>query len=149
MKRGNYQYLDWKQASNTNFELHSPIGHSWQDNERRLEIVWMECKPAPESLMKLITCNCQRALCGDDFQCRILSLECTDLCKCTGNCENAQYCENEKDDEETAMVDNKGTMIQIMMMEMMSISRMEKIWNDLSMTLIILFHGVLWLSVFA
>ena len=109
----------------------------------------MECKPAPESLMKLITCNCQWALCGDDFQCRILSLECTDLGKCSGNCENAQYCENGKDDEEIATVDNKGTMIQIMKMEMMSISRTEKIWNDLSMTLITLFHGVLWLSVFA
>ena len=61
----NYQSLVWKQALNTNFELHFPIGNGWQDNEETLEIVWMERKPSPESMLELITCNCQRALCGD------------------------------------------------------------------------------------
>ena len=84
---------------NNNFEPQSPIGHDWLHNEGRLENVWMELKLAPESMLELITCNCRRALCGDDCQRRVLSLECTDLCKCTGNCKNVEYCENEKDDE--------------------------------------------------
>ena len=96
VKRANYQLLVWKQALNINFEPHSPIGHGWQDNEGRLEIFWMERKLAPESMLAFINCNCRRALCGDYCQCRILSLECTDLCKCSGNCENVEYCENEK-----------------------------------------------------
>ena len=37
-KRANSQSLVWKQALNTNFEPHSPIGHGWQDNDGRLEI---------------------------------------------------------------------------------------------------------------
>ena len=51
-------------------------------------------------MLELMTCNCRRALYGDYCQCRILSLECTDLCKCTGNRENVKYCENEKDKED-------------------------------------------------
>ena len=90
------------------FELHSPIGHGWQNNEGKLEIVLMERKPASESMLELITCNCLRALCGDDCQCRILSLECTDLCRCTSNCENVKYCENEKDDEEDSDGEEQG-----------------------------------------
>ena len=93
---------------NTNFESHSPIGHGWQDNEEKLEIVWMERKSASESMLELITCNCRWALCGNDCQCRILSLECTDLCKCTGNCENVKSCENEKDDEEDSDCEEQG-----------------------------------------
>ena len=54
VKRANYQSLLWKQALNTNFEPHSPIGHGRQDDEGSLEIVWMECKPAPESMLELI-----------------------------------------------------------------------------------------------
>ena len=38
VKRANYQSRVSKQALNTNFELHSPIGHGWQDNEGRWEI---------------------------------------------------------------------------------------------------------------
>ena len=90
VKRANYQLLVSKQALNTNFEPHSPIRHGWQDNEGRLEIVWMERKPAPEHMLELITCKCRRALCGDDCQCGILSLDCTDLCKCTGNCDKVE-----------------------------------------------------------
>ena len=108
LKRANYQLLVWKQALNTNFEPHSPIGHVWQDNEGRLEIAWKERKPAPETMLELTTCNCRRALCGDDCQCRILSLECTDLCKCTANCENFEYCENEKDDQEDSDGEEQG-----------------------------------------
>ena len=81
---------------NTNFELHFSIRHSWQDNEGRLEIVWMERNPAIESMLVLITCNCGGALCGDDCQCSVLSLECTGRCNCTGNCENVKSCENEE-----------------------------------------------------
>ena len=108
VKQVNCQSLVWKQAFNTNFEPHSPIGHGWQDDEGRLEIVWMEYKPAPESMLELITCNCQLALCGDDCQCRILSSEYTDLCKCTGNCENVECCENEKDGEEDSDGEEQG-----------------------------------------
>ena len=68
----------------------------------------MQCKPAPESMLELITCNCRRVLCGDDCQCRILSLECTDLCKYTGNCENIEYYENQKDDEEDSDGEEQG-----------------------------------------
>ena len=131
VKQANYQSLVWKHALNINFELHSPIGHGWQDNEGRLEIVWMECKPAPESMSELITFNCWWALCGDDCQCRILSLECPDLCKCTGNFENVEYCENEKDDEENSDDEEQASMSQKMVMKLMLILSMEKIWNDL------------------
>ena len=130
VKRANYQLLVWKQVLRTNLELHSPIKHGWQDNEGRLEIVWVERKPAPESVLELIICNSRWALCGDDCQCRILSSECIDLCKCTGNCENVEYCENERDKEDSDG-EEQGKISQKMTMRLMWISRIEKFWNDL------------------
>ena len=91
VKRANYQSYIWKRAFMVNPDVPSPTGHGWSENDSHLEIVWMENQPAPESLLELVVCNCRRAKCADNCQCRILSMECTDVCKCAGNCENIVY----------------------------------------------------------
>ena len=75
-------------------------------------------------MLELITCNCRRVLCGDDCQCRIFSsvLEIVEM---------LNIVKIRKMLRKTVMVKNKGTMSQKMMIKPMSISRMEKIWNDL------------------
>ena len=87
MKRANYQLFVWKQVLNSNFDSNSSFGHDWQDNERRLEIFWMDHKPCSESMLEFITCNCWQVLYGDDCQ---LSIECTNFCMCNDNCENEE-----------------------------------------------------------
>ena len=79
IKRANYQSFVWKQALDSSFEVESPVGHGWQENDGNLEVMEMERKPAPESVLELITCTCRRSVSGEECQCRLLSLECTDL----------------------------------------------------------------------
>ena len=44
--------------------------------------------PVPESVLEMMVCECRKSACGNMCQCRILRLECTDLCKCSGSCNN-------------------------------------------------------------
>ena len=87
-----------------NPDVPSPTGHGWSENDSHLEIVWMENQPAPESLLELVVCDYSRTKCADNFQCCILSMDCTDVCKCAGNCENSVYdsdsSENDLDSED-------------------------------------------------
>ena len=43
---------------------------------------------APESVLEPMVSECQKSACGDMCQCRILRLECSDLCKSSGSCNN-------------------------------------------------------------
>ena len=43
--------------------------------------------PAPESVLEMMVCECQKSACRDTCQCRIFRLECTDLCKSSGSCD--------------------------------------------------------------
>jgi len=101
IKRANYQSFIWKRALHANPDIPSPVGNGWSMNGDRLEVVWMENLPAPESVLELITCDCRRLKCNASCQCKILSLECTDICKCHANCENVSYNdESDTDDDE-------------------------------------------------
>ena len=62
----------------------------------------MENMPAPESVLEMMVCECRKSARGNMCQCRILELECTDLCKCPGSCNNeteTNNIESEIDDE--------------------------------------------------
>ena len=48
----------------------------------------MENMPTPESVLEMMVCECWKSVRGDTWQCRILQLECTNLCKCSGSWNN-------------------------------------------------------------
>ena len=60
----------------------------------------MEKQPAAESVLKLITCTCRKSNCTNSCQYRVLSVECTDVCKCRGLCGNIIYDSVESDNDE-------------------------------------------------
>ena len=101
VKRANFQSFVWKKALCANPEIPSPDGNGWSLKDDMLEVTWMENLPAPESVLELITCDCRRSKCNTRCQCKVLSLECTDICKCHANCENVSYDDHsDLDDEE-------------------------------------------------
>ena len=59
----------------------------------------MENQPAPDSIAELMTCECKRSVCNDECQCCLLSIKCTDLCRCRNNCDNVQYAIEESDND--------------------------------------------------
>ena len=99
IKRSNYKSYIWKNILLTQLQMSAPQGHGWGEIDGKLEIVWMAYPPAPHSIMELITCNCRRFICNEDCQCRILLMECTDICRCAGNCTNIEYESAASDDE--------------------------------------------------
>ena len=106
MKRANYQSFVWKKALEVNPDICSPVGYGWVLKDGVLEVVWVEQLPAPESVLEMVTCNCRRLNCNENCRCRVLSLECTDVCKCHGNCENITYdiasdFDDDENDEDT------------------------------------------------
>ena len=61
----------------------------------------MENMPAPESVLEMIVCKCQKSACGNMCQCRILGARMQWLCKCCKSCNN----ETERNDIESEIDD--------------------------------------------
>ena len=55
----------------------------------------------PESALEMMVSECRKSACRNTCQCRILGLECIDLCKCSGSCNETETndIESEIDDE--------------------------------------------------
>ena len=65
----------------------------------------MEQQPAPLSVLEFVVCDCKKKKCGENCQCRVLIMECTDLCKCNGDCDNVVY-NDDTDTEESDTEEN-------------------------------------------
>ena len=102
VKCWNYQSYVWKQALVSNPDISCPSGHEWLLRDDLSKIHWMENMPAPESVLKMRVCECRKSACTNTCQCRILRLECTNLCKGSGSCNNeteTNNIESKTDDE--------------------------------------------------
>ena len=55
-------------------------------------------KPAPESVLEVIVCSCERK-CGSGCQCLQHGLNCTDVCPCSDTCNNS-LADDWKDDDD-------------------------------------------------
>ena len=96
--RVDYQCRQGKMVLNLHHELSNPTDHGWvNDDNGRLGIHWIECKPVLEAVLEFVTCSCRKSECGaNQCGCVFVSLPCTDLCLCK-SCKNS----------------NKGTNIDI------------------------------------
>ena len=94
-KRVSYVTAIIKQALELNVEYPSPQGHGWIiTGSGDLEIKWMAQKPAPDSILEMVSCNCKRTKCqSESCSCFAHRLKCTDMCNCS-------KCENEFDDDD-------------------------------------------------
>ena len=61
---------------------------TFENREETLTINWMDLSPAPNNILELIKCSCQKIKCETiRYTCDFNKLPCTDLCKCF-DCEN-------------------------------------------------------------
>ena len=66
----------------------------------------MENMPVPESVYEMVVCEYWKSACGNTCQCQILGLECTDLYKCSGSCNNETEMNNMESEINDESVDN-------------------------------------------
>ena len=76
------------------------VGRGWRVQDRKLEVVSMEHKVVHESTLELISWNCHQSARGENWQCQILSLECPNLCNCSGNCDKVFFDEQKHEEDE-------------------------------------------------
>ena len=60
-ERSNYQCRQWKKALDHVSE--EPKNHGRKNENGSLEISWANEKPAPESILEFVTCNCRKSRC--------------------------------------------------------------------------------------
>ena len=58
--RANYQTKVWRNSLVARPITPSPDSHGWKINEGSLTIIWMDCKPAPDEVLELVTCDCKK-----------------------------------------------------------------------------------------
>ena len=99
-ERANYQCQQWKKAHDRSHTLPDPTNHGWKEENGSLAIRWTTEKPAPESILEFVTCNCRKSHCiNDQCSCKAVDLPCTDLCLCK-ECENDMELPEDDDDAE-------------------------------------------------
>ena len=92
--RSNYQAFIWKRALEGEPAIPDPDGYGWDLDDGHLSIHWMDNRPAPDEILELVVCECNRKKCGDNCQCSSFQIPCTDICKCKGECGNGSNNEN-------------------------------------------------------
>ena len=86
VKRANYQLCIWRHCFESQPEVPSPIGHGWAvESNGSIQYVWMTKPPAPDDILQLSFCNCNKMVCGKRCSCKAKKLSCTARCKCIQN----------------------------------------------------------------
>ena len=97
--RANYQAAIWRRCMINDPETPSPVGNGWQrDKNGDLTINWVSVKPAPDEILELLSCHCQRKCKQDSCPCWLNRLKCTDAC-------HKYACENETVIDEEEILD--------------------------------------------
>ena len=103
MLHANYQSAVWRRALESNPIYPSIEDHGWKMTTERIKIQWMTCRPAPDQVLDLLSCDCKRGCQPEKCSCLTNILKCTDLCGCE-DWENVAidiYDKNDKSDEES------------------------------------------------
>jgi hypothetical protein len=102
-KRANYQAAVWRRCLDQDPNVPSPVGHGWKmevDNgQPQLVIDWMDGQPAPEAVLDLLACNCERICTLLQCACLLNGMRCTDMCKLP-DCGNQAPIESDEDTDD-------------------------------------------------
>ena len=104
--RSHYQLLVWNNDDVANPVLPSPsdFGWKWEEDEKSWTPVMTTLPPAPNAIVHLVRCNCQKQRCSNNrCQCRKASLNCTEHCGC---CDNDGDCDNMVEDMQDDWTDD-------------------------------------------
>ena len=103
IKRTNYQTYLWKNALESSIEDLQPDGQGWHLTGGQLELFWSDLAPAPEGVMQLVCCGCNKPCDSRRCSCVKSGLPCTEACACSDDCLNCslkQETESESDDDD-------------------------------------------------
>ena len=103
VQRANYQAGIWLRSLEAKPNIPSPSGNGWHVVDGQLTAEWMTQKSAPDELLLLINCHCQKGCSSGRCSCVRAGMPCTDACSCE-ECNNHQRvysCDTDTDSDET------------------------------------------------
>ena len=96
----------WKRCLHKFQNFPEPEGHGWSYKDGDLCKVWMNGSPAPEAVLKLLSCECSRNCTDESCPCVQNGLSCTDMCK-RKDCENSHPEVSVEEDGSDSDLDNE------------------------------------------
>lgn len=99
--RSHYVALVFKSCFKSKQQLPEPTGFGWELEDDRLVAITTDELPAPIGLIELSMCSCKTDCSTARCTCRKNKLICTDMCKCSDECENDDVDNDDDDDLET------------------------------------------------
>ena len=91
-RRANYQAAIWRRRLVNSPETPNPSQGQPTSEDGSLVINWMTGSPAPQVVLSLLSCKCDRTCRPNDYTCIVNGLKCTAACK-------LQTCSNIGDDD--------------------------------------------------
>ncbi len=82
INRANYEARIRNNAHIPSFEMPSPVGHGWIDENGKLVPLTTLQNPAPDAVLELVQCNCAKSRCSTNCSCRrndLVSLKCANV----------------------------------------------------------------------
>ena len=72
----------WKCCLEPRPDIHTPVEHGWITEEAgNLAVTWMIISPAPDDILKLVTCSYAKVCKIPKYSCLAVGMHCTDMCK--------------------------------------------------------------------
>ena len=106
--RAHYQYMIWANDIISNPLIPSSCECGWKWEEDKWIEVMMTKPPAPEAVLSLVKCNCDKTKCANNHcSCRKVKLNCTELCGCAAEEENCENREVDEDEEQNGDDDDE------------------------------------------
>ena len=88
IQRASYQAAVHRRSLECMPDIPPPVNHGWKMAGDGYEVEWMSLPPAPDAVLALVHCGCQKTQCTKGrCTCKQHDLPCTDLCQCL-MCEN-------------------------------------------------------------
>lgn len=92
--RVHYQVLEWRSADKQHPNLPEPSQFGWEKSGNQYFPTMSSTLCAPECLLNLVRCGCEKGRCVVSCKCKGQSLRCTEMCKCGGDeelCDNNDF----------------------------------------------------------
>jgi len=98
-ERANYQAAISRRCLQNDPKTPTPVGRGWKlekhDEVEQLVVDWMAGQPAPQAVLDLLACNCNRSCKLPTCGCCLNNLKCTDMCRLPA-CDNLSDAESDE-----------------------------------------------------
>ena len=108
--RANYQAYIWRNCLQQHLQILPPDSYDWnQDGDGVISIKWKTVQPAPNEILELMICTCNRKCTVGSCPFIDSSLMCTDACS-KQDCDNMMVAEEAIEIDEVTRTMNNGVL---------------------------------------